>query len=179
MPNFDDLKNIRYLIKTTHFFCAVLFLLPDNLKISKAHNFKKNIQTLIFLFFCVSYYPYPPLPSSPPNLRSWMLLVPTQLRLLLLSAARAAGPDPCFARSPPVVVERCSSRHRRKEHNRLLLAGAGPPGLKTNEKGDIFPHPTKRKGVGTSKSENKVGQSTEGYICEEVESKRLATIIWE
>lgn len=61
MPNFDDLKNIRYLIKTTHFFCAVLFLLPDNLKISKAHNFKKNIQTLMFIFFCVSYYP--PLPG--------------------------------------------------------------------------------------------------------------------
>ena len=66
MPNFDDLKNIRYLIKTTHFFCAVLFLLPDNLKISKAHNFKKNIQTLMFIFFCVRYYRRPPfLPHHP------------------------------------------------------------------------------------------------------------------
>jgi len=47
----------------------------------------------------------------------------------------------------------------------------------TNEKGGIFPHPTKRKGVGTSKGENKVGQSTEGYNCEEVESKSLATMM--
>lgn len=78
----------------------------------------------MFIFFCVSYYP--PLPGfTNPNLQSWMLLE-TQLRQLLLSAARAAGPDPCFARSPLVVVERCSSRHRRKEHNRLLrTAGAG------------------------------------------------------
>lgn len=153
MPNFDDLKNIRYLIKTTHFFCAVLFLLPDNLKISKAHNFKKNIQTLIFLFFCVSYYPYPPLPSSPPNLRSWMLLVPTQLRQLLLSAARAAGPDPCFARSPLVVVERCSSRHRRKEHNRLLrTAGAGKlPVLRQMKKVAFFHTQQKEKGLELAK----------------------------